>query len=150
MPSVQFRLIGNKEVRDDLRARRARGESLRPLLTDWADFVLKVEQQQFRTGKGWRRLKASTRRWKERRGLDPRILVATGRLEKSLTSRAHPQHIRIIDRDGAFAGTRVFYARFHKKSRPPARIRPDDRRQTVAMTRAYLTRREGAPTVRWL
>jgi phage gpG-like protein len=69
---------------------------------------------------GWEPLAASTLDAKARSGIDPRILHATGALERSLTGSggiadAHP--------DGFDFGTRVPYAQFHQQgtSRMPAR-----------------------------
>lgn len=44
------------------------------------------EQRRFASSRGWKRLTPGWVSEKRRRGLDPRILRATGRLERSLTS----------------------------------------------------------------
>jgi hypothetical protein len=46
------------------------------------------ERRRFDSQRGWKRLTPDWVREKRRRGLDPRILRATGRLERSLTSGA--------------------------------------------------------------
>lgn len=49
------------------------------------DFWLLSEQRQFDSQAGWPDIKAVSREWKMERGLDPRVMRATGTLERVLT-----------------------------------------------------------------
>lgn len=109
---------------------RGRASDLRAPLTQIGSELLRASRQQFRTGRGWRRLSAATRARKARQGLDPRRLVATGALERSLTRTSAA---RVSSADLTF-GTTVFYARFHSGGtgriprRRPVTVRPAQRR----------------------
>lgn len=111
---------------------RTRAGNLRPPLNKIARQLLLDQRRQFVTGRGWRRLAASTRRRKAAAGLDPRRLVAKGDLERALTSRSAVRITRTELRYGA--GRDVYYARFHQTGRgvPRRRLvvaRPEDKRE---------------------
>lgn len=77
----------------------------------------KIESKQFATqGKfasgGWAPLSPYTVAEKARKGLDPRILHATGRLAASLTGGSGK--IEVVSPHQMVFGTSVFYARFHQ------------------------------------
>ena len=50
------------------------------------------------------------------------ILKRTGRLEKSLTERGHPDNITVIDKKSFALGSRVPYAKYHNSGRPRRKI----------------------------
>lgn len=108
----------------------------------------KIEGKQFATqGKfasgGWTKLAPSTVAQKARRGLDPRILHATGRLSASLTGPG-PGHIEIVTPQSMIFGTEVPYARFHQSGthrmprRRPIELREQDRRGMVRTLQRHL------------
>lgn len=79
-----------------------------------------LEREQFdsqgaRASGGWAPLAPSTVADKARRGLDPRILHATGKLRASLTEPAGPDAIRESLPNAMRYGTSVPYARFHQQ-----------------------------------
>lgn len=89
-------------------------------------------QTQGRSGSlGWKQLSPRTVRYKAAKGLDPRILHATLRLRKSLTSKTAEGHVREIGPQEAFFGTNVDYAVHHQYGAPKASI---PRRRPVEMT----------------
>lgn len=107
----------------------------------------RLEQRQFQSqGKfasaGWAPLAPSTVRAKARRGLDPRILHATGDLAASLAGG--PGSIEISQAHQLIFGTSVKYGRFHQsgtsrmKRRRPLELREQDRRAMVNVLQRHL------------
>lgn len=131
-----------------------RAANMRPAFDDVRDLLLGVETKQFSSqgraySGGWKPLAPATKRYKARRGLDPRILHATLRLRKSWTTKGHPDNVYRATADEMFFGSRTPYARYHQlgTSRMPQR-RPfqlDDgvRRRIVKTLQAHLVE-EGA------
>lgn len=126
---LQLELAGDKQLDRELLRFADRATDVRPA---WAAIMLRLaeaEKRQFdsegqRASGGWAPLAASTLARKQRLGLDPRILHATGRLAASLTAplpggdairEALPLEMRF--------GTDVPYAGFHQTgtSRMPQR-----------------------------
>src|SRR5205807_5567870 len=70
----------------------------------------------------WAPLAASTVAYKARHGLDPRILHATLRLRKSLTTFDGEDHIFEITEDEMMVGSRTPYGIFHQSRRPRTRL----------------------------
>lgn len=103
----------------------------RPQLLGVVDQLLAAERARF-AGRGarWRRLAPSTQAKDRQAGRDPRPLVLTGELMRSLTVRGHPQQRIEVRRDVLRFGTRVYYARFHHKGRGGL-----PRRTVVGLTR---------------
>lgn len=93
--------------------RRANGRLvLRGLLDD----IMAVQRERYE-GKGvrWRKLAASTLATDRRQGRDPRPLIASGELMRSLTVPGHPEQVVKVRPGELRFGTSVFYARFHHK-----------------------------------
>jgi phage gpG-like protein len=92
---------------------------------------------------GWVPLAPSTVAEKARRGLDPRILRATGKLFGSLTS-GDPGHVERMGPREFVYGTTVPYAKFHQRGtrrmprRPPLELRDQDRRELVRILQRHL------------
>jgi phage gpG-like protein len=106
-----------------------------------------IERRQFQSqgafaSAGWAPLAPSTVRAKARRGLDPRILHATGRLAASLSGGAG--RVEIVSSSQLIFGTSVPYARFHQSGtarmprRRPIELREQDRRAIVRTLQRYL------------
>lgn len=74
-----------------------------------------------------------------------RILHATERLRKSLTSESHNEHISRVDRNSLEFGTSVPYAGFHQtgtrnmSARPPVRMREFQRKRAVRKVARYIS-----------
>lgn len=123
--------FGEKQFsREILRMGRNAGD-MKPAFDEIHELFLKVERQQFSSqggaySGGWKPLAASTKAYKARAGLDPRILHATLRLRGSLTQEAHPDHVYRASADEMFVGTKVPYAGVHQnpKTSPLPRRRP--------------------------
>lgn len=92
------------------------GEDLHPLAEEVFDRLEDAEADQFRTGKGWAKLKPATVKRKAKAG-NPQPatpLVATGALRASLTRRNDPRAVRRETADSIFFSTRNPVANIHK------------------------------------
>lgn len=122
----------------------ARATNLRPVFSRIGRDLLSAQRTQFASGRGWRRLAASTRKRKARQGLDPRRNVATGALERALTSASAVRVGRDELRYGV--GGAQFYARFLQSGtktapkRPVVRLRPVQRREVRERIEDYVIR----------
>lgn len=100
------------------------------------DKLIEGEKSLFRRsgGKKWAPLARSTTYTKKSRGQDPRMMRASGALERSLTQIGAPHQIKDINGESLTFGTSLFYAHFHQKPRrnEPKRevlqFRPIDKR----------------------
>lgn len=99
-------------------------------------------QGQFASG-GWKPLADVTVRLKAAKGLDPRILRATGDLARSLASSGG-DHVEQVGPQQLVFGTSVPYAQYHQRGtrrmpqRRPVELREQDRRDTVRILQRYL------------
>jgi hypothetical protein len=86
-----------------------------PALLGLVDSVMDAQRDRFQgRGRRWKRLKPATVARDARGNRDPRPLVLTGALMRSLTVRGAPgQVIRVTPTSLTF-GTRIFYAQFQK------------------------------------
>ncbi len=80
-------------------------------------------------GKHWPDIEPETRERKAEEGLDQRVLHATRRLRRSLTQRGNAEQIRHSTDRGIEFGTRVPYAKYHARDRPPVAFGQLQRRQ---------------------
>jgi hypothetical protein len=138
-------------VRGDLEAVRLvsrlvrRLEDGRPALVGLVDRILFFQRERFEgRGTRWRRLAAGTLRWHRKRGRGAQPLILTGALMRSLTDRGAPgQFLQITSTTLSF-GTRIYYARFHKRGlgvpkRVPAGMTRGQRVDIVERFRRLLT-----------
>lgn len=90
----------------------------RTALQGLVDRILYFQRERFEgRGARWRKLSKQTLRLDREQGRDPRPLVLTGALMRSLTQRgARGQFLEISSNQLRF-GTRIYYARFHKEGR---------------------------------
>lgn len=87
MSGVSIHIQGAVEAARDYYARSQRAKDVRPAMDRVIDFWLGAEQRQFDSEAGWPPIKAKSREWKMRYGLDPRTMRASGLLEAVLTQR---------------------------------------------------------------
>jgi phage gpG-like protein len=110
----EFESYGDKLVSRELLHVGDRALDARPAFRLIADDFREYEKARFDSrGEGtWRPLSASTVLGKARRGMDPRILHATGRLRASLTEKNDPDSYERIFPDFMLFGSSVPYAHF--------------------------------------
>jgi phage gpG-like protein len=101
-----------------------------PHLRGLVDQLLAAERERFAgVGPRWRPLAASTVARDVRGHRDPRPLVLTGTLMRSLTVRGAPHQIVRLTPSSLSFGTGLFYARFHQRGKGVPR------RTVVGLTR---------------
>jgi hypothetical protein len=110
-------------------------EDGKPQLLSLLDQIMLAQRERFAGhGARWKRLAPSTVREKARGREDPRTLVASGKLMRSLTLPGAPGQV-IEVRPGLLRfGTRIYYARFHHKGKGVPR------RTVVGLTRIWRER----------
>jgi phage gpG-like protein len=130
---ITIEAFGETELSRELLRFTQRADDMRPAFAEVRERFLKLETEQFDSGGrysgGWAPLKDGYAQAKLRAGLDPNILVATGRLKKSLTDKG-TDSVYETTRDSALFGSNVPYGVFHQ-SRQPRRFLP--RRAPVAI-----------------
>jgi len=142
---AECRIVRGKDTAMHIRQIGDRARDLRPIWPGVGDDVRHAMVRQFATegaylGKPWKPTSPGYVQWKVRHGLDPQLLVATGRLLRSLTSR--PMGVERYNAHSATFGSDVPYARFHQHgtrympARPPI---PTTRRMSP-LTRAIRDR----------
>lgn len=108
----------------------------RPQLRGLLDQILWAERARFvaGTGRRWRRLAPSTLRKDAAEGRDPRPMIESGALMRSLTvERAPGQRVQLRPNELRF-GTTIYYARFHQRGKGVPK------RAVVGLTRLQKTR----------
>lgn len=126
----------------------ARGRSLRPALVAVADLLLAVERRQFQS-KGayaqtpWAALSDATKARKARAGQPAAILVATGRLKDSLTTKGAAGQTLDIQAQRLFLGSDAWYGKFAQQGkgrelRPIIHLRDGDLRVVSRTLTQYL------------
>lgn len=117
----------------------------RPALTGLVDRILFFQRERFEgRGTRWRKLAPSTQRKDLQQHRDPRTLVLTGALMRSLTVRGAPGQFLTITATDLRFGTRIYYAVFHRRGegvpkRAPAGLTRAQRVDLVARFRRLLT-----------
>lgn len=129
---MDFRLTldGDDRVRRRLDEIGYNAEFMEPAFVNILDLLVENEQTLFARngggGKGrWRPNTDSTLATKRRKGQDSRPMRATGRLERSLTTKGGPEQIREIKKTSLRFGTKLFYAQINNFAKD------DDRRRVV-------------------
>lgn len=111
-----------------------------PAFEEIADDFLDVNRQRFaKKGPGWPALNRRYLAAKRRKGGGNKVLVASGRLQASLTRRFHRSGVRRIGTDEMFVGTKVPYARWHTKKRPPVKLTPKVKKRWREILQRHLT-----------
>jgi phage gpG-like protein len=133
---MMFRLeaFGDDIVSREMLRVKDHAMDMRPAFHKLHESFIGAEKYQFNTQGGserWAPLAASTIAYKARHGLDPRILHATLRLRKSLTTFEGEDHIFEITEDEMLVGSRTPYGIFHQSRQPRTRL---PRRPPVNLT----------------
>jgi phage gpG-like protein len=107
-----------------------------PVIED--DFYAQVKAQ-FKSegtegGERWAPLSAAYAAWKERHYPGNPILQRTGNLEKSLTSGADPNAVKIEERKTLTLGSKIPYAIYHQSPLPRKRL---PRRPEIMLTEGF-------------
>ena len=145
---LDIQIAGDVQVSRELLRVSDRAGDMRPALRAVIGVMVEETQEQFATSgghasKGWQPLAESTARAKARRGLDPRVLRATGALERSLTERGDKLMQERVTKAGLVWGSKVKYGGFHQRgTRHMPRRRPVEftelaRRRMVKVLQRY-------------
>lgn len=115
---ISISAFGETEMSRELLRWSFAAYDMRPAFDRIHDSFTRREIYQFSTqgglSGGWAPLAASTVAYKARAGLDPRILVATGKLKNSLTRKGNENHVYTVTPDSMFIGSSVEYGKFHQ------------------------------------
>jgi phage gpG-like protein len=136
---------GAGEAARDLLEVGARAEDVRPLWPEMNTLFHEDERARFeRQGPGWTKLADATLEHKAAAGQPPEILIATGRLLRSLTELPHGASESRPDR--LVFGTDVPYARFHQYGtrtmprREVAGLADPTRREMLRLVQEWIVR----------
>lgn len=120
---ITYQINGDEAVEHKLLGIAARGTNFEPVLTLIAGQMREAEAKRFDEGQGnWPPLADSTKAYKARHDLDPRILHATEAMRRSFTEESG-DHVEMITQDELHFGSSDPKARFHQDgtSRMPQR-----------------------------
>ena len=147
---VQFSLNieGEEQVSRMINRTTDRAEDLRPFLDAVATFLPQIMEEQFssegaRTG-GWAPLSPDYADQKAKKWGNQPILVASGRMRRSLVGSGEGSISRQVGRDSLEFGTDIPYAGLHQTgtSRMPMRrildLKEDDRKAILKMLQRHL------------
>jgi len=114
-----IRLFGADQVRARMLRGAARATNMKPANQKIADDMMRVIDATFKSqgrryGGSWTHLDPDTIRAKRRRGLNPRILIARGRLMNAFTKRRSRNQVLVVTRDSVELGTTLPYAGTHQ------------------------------------
>lgn len=131
-----FEVAGDTLVERELLRVGDAARDARPAFDLIAGLMMRETGEQFDTegrhaSGGWKPLKPATLRAKQLKGLDPRILHATGTLERSLTRPGDANQILEVGPQELRFGSRLAYAGAHQNPRPTSRL---PRRAPLAFT----------------
>ncbi len=116
---LELAITGDHEAAKRLQRIGDRAVDARPVFREITQLLVGYERKRFDLeGPGWEPLSPSTVARKARLGQPPTPMVATGALERSLTSLGGANQRLEVERDEMVFGTTLFYARFHQKTRP--------------------------------
>lgn len=118
-----FEVFGETLISREFMRIGMRAEDVAPAWTAIIEDMKDQIEEQFETegvrgSGGWAPLKASTILFKERAGLDPRILHATLRLRESLTDERGSDQIYEVTPHTMRFGSRVEYGAYHQHGDP--------------------------------
>lgn len=123
--SLSLQVKGAAETAREYHAKAKRSRDIRPALERIKDFWLLSQQRQFDSQAGWPDIKAKSRQWKTERGLDPRVMRATGLLERTLTQPNQQASGQMAEpfADSLLVGIRpgrsdIYYGQVHAKKWP--------------------------------
>lgn len=144
-------VIGIKTTEDILLAVGARSSNMRPALVSVREDMYRAIRQTFmsqgrRYGGSWQSLAEDTIRRKLKKGLDPRILIARGRLMDSLTERSSKYMRTAVTKSSIRLNTTLSYAQTQQfgdeargiPARPFVNFHPRDWERWRDMVARYL------------
>lgn len=146
---VSVHIFGDEKFRYDTRQISARTADIRPALNLVVDDMMDTIETTFtsqgrRHGGSWKGLDAVTRRQKAKHGQDPRILIASGALMRSMTVRGDQnQRLEMTPRGFTLEST-LPYALVHQRGndRTPQRKFVDfyqaDKVRWIGMIKRYI------------
>jgi phage gpG-like protein len=148
---LNIEVFGEVELSRQLLRFTRVAEDMSPAFRDIHRDFLDVERRQFE-GQGigpagkWAPLAESTKAHKASAGLDPRILIGTERLFKSLTDEGDADHVYTVTADSMHIGSRVDYGKYHQSRaprtrlprRPPVDLRESTKKKWVKYIQAWL------------
>lgn len=114
MINVDVTVTGEKPTRALIARLSRRLADGRPQLRGIIDDLYAAHRARFRgQGQRWKPVKASTIKRDLRGGRDPRLMINTGALMRSLTARNAPGQIIRVTPTTLIFGTNIWYAKFH-------------------------------------
>jgi phage gpG-like protein len=151
MPPIPLRVVvyGDAEVEASLTRGQEALMDMKPVLEVVADDMMRVvratiSSQGRRYGGSWHALNPQYLARKIKKGLDPRIMVATGKLLSAYGMRGSPfQRLRIFP-DRLELGSNLDYPRFHEtgtskmSQRAFLEFYPQDRKRWADMVTSYV------------
>ena len=136
---IELTTTGDKQITTKLLAGARRALNLDPALRDTADELRRAADREFRAQR-WLPLRPNTVRRKREEGLDPRILIATGAMRESLTTR-HGGNIERVSGNQLDFGSSVYYLEFTQRRRPVLReVNRYERERIGRIFERFLTR----------
>lgn len=126
-----------------------RASDVRPATSAVRTAFRQAEERRFDTGGAgsWPKLAEATREWKARRGLDPRILRATGALYRAMTAARAAGQVDERHPDELHFGTTLPYAKYHEQGkgvpkRDPIELTSQDRHKITQAIEKYIAKNE--------
>lgn len=148
---LDIEITGVQTVRRQLLRGAAAAANMRPALWEIREDIFRIIRINFisqgrRGGGSWKQLDPRTAAAKARRGQDPRILIATGKLMDSFTRRGSRYMRSAVNKDRIYLDTTLPYADTHQygdqsrgiPTRPFIRFLPQDKKRWVKMCESHL------------
>lgn len=148
---LSIEIFGDKIVHRQLLRGAERAGNMKPALWDVREDIFRIikinfESQGRRGGGSWKFLDPKTVEAKARRGLDPRILIARGRLMNSLTRRGDRDMRSAVTKHNIRLTSTKEYAEVHNfgsadghiPARPFIEFLPNDKKRWIKMCEASL------------
>ena len=124
--SMNINVNSLNKAKGSIKILRTRLNNPKPAFKQIGSYISMYNKKVFATngafgGKPWKPLKPDYMQWKVRSGYPKNILVRTGKLRRSYTSR--PMNIEVYLKNKARYGTKIKYAGYHQSgtSNMPAR-----------------------------
>jgi phage gpG-like protein len=116
---LHIEIFGHRQMQRNLLRGASQAANMRKPMNDIVDDMMRVIGATFtgqgrRYGGSWHHLAKATIRDKARRGLDPRILIARGRLMNSMTKRRSRNQSLIVSGSEIQLDSKLPYARTHQ------------------------------------
>lgn len=138
---------GDEDLREELDDLGDKSKNLKPALNRVMRIIVARYRRRFSGGGQWQPLSTATVERKSRQGLDPRIMRASGALERALTSPGRTAgRTQSVGKSSVRVGVgkKLFYARFqhfgtdHIPARPLFGWEFEDRKAAINVLDRYL------------